>query len=111
MIEDITQQEKREVLRNDQRVREGATYHSVAQASIDDERGGRYAISDTEQTIIGSSPIAYPQQPATSPWHRDPVPDEPPLGYEIDAMEPVGEIHETLPPATAEQIKPFRGRI
>jgi hypothetical protein len=41
VIEDITQQEKREVLRNDRRVRNAFTYHDVAQGSIKDERGGR----------------------------------------------------------------------
>ena len=75
MKPDITQKEKREVMRNDRKV--GSTYHSVAQASIDDKRGGRYAISDSKQTVIGSSPIAYPQQPKTSPWACDPVPPEP----------------------------------
>lgn len=92
MIEDATQQEKREVLRNDQRVRETSTYHSVAQASIDDERGGRYA-SESKQTVIGSSPISYPTMPEGNPWRCDPVPDEPlidgrgegdRLGYAID---------------------------
>jgi hypothetical protein len=110
MIEDITQQEKREVLRNNQRVREASTYHSVAQASIDDERGGRYAISDTKQTIIGSSPIAYPQQPSTSPWHSDPVPDEPPLGFRIDDQEPVGEVFErNSPPPPAASVSGGEG--
>ena len=84
----ISQKEKREVLRNDRRVREAATYHSVAQASVDDERGGRYATEGSKQTVIGASPILYPTQPANSPWHHDPVPDEPPLGYAIDEMEP-----------------------
>ena len=103
----ISQKEKREVLANDRKVREAATYHSVAMAGIDDERGGRYATEGSKQTVIGSSPIAYPQQPSTSPWHRDPVPDEPPLGYDINAQGPVGEPHEVRasegsPPSTGQ---------
>src|SRR5262245_49042886 len=85
--DDGNQRERREVLRKDRRVRE-ATYHSVVLGSIDDERGGRYATPDSKTTVVGASPIAYPTQPANSPWHRDPVPDEPPLGYAIDEMEP-----------------------
>ena len=50
--------------------------------------------------MIGSSAIAYPAQPATSLWHSEPVPTEPPLGYRIDEMEPVGEVHERGAPST-----------
>jgi hypothetical protein len=90
----ISQKEKREVLANDRKVREATTYHSVAQASVDDERGGRYATEGSKQTVVGSSPIAYPRQPENSPWHHDPCPPEPPLGYSVDEQEPVGEVFE-----------------
>jgi len=92
--DEVTQRERREVMRNDRRVREAAAYHSVAQGSVDDERGGRYATEGSKQTVIGSSPISYPTQPEHSPWRRDPVPDEGPLGFSVDAHEAVGEMFE-----------------
>jgi len=86
--DDIPQSVRRRVMANDHKVM--ATYHSVAQSTVDDERGGRYAV-EGKQTVMGSSPIAYPQQPSTSPWHHDACPPEPPLGFSVDEMEPVGE--------------------
>jgi len=77
-----------------------ATYHSVAQSTVDDERGGRYATGGSKQTVIGSLSIAYPQQPSTSPWHSDPCPPEPPLGFNVNAIDPVGEPHEIKASAT-----------
>jgi hypothetical protein len=125
MIEDITQQEKREVLRNDQRVREASTYHSVAQASIDDERGGRFAQSGSSTTVTGSGPISYPQQPPGSPWANDPLPSEPlidgtgegnVLGYAIDgspstpaASDVEGESGGLKPGSATQQ--PMRRRV
>jgi hypothetical protein len=50
------------------------------------EVGGRFAVAE-HQTINGVISPAPPPLPANSPWHgSDPVPDEPPLGYRIDAM-------------------------
>ena len=71
-----------------------STFHSIALAGIDDERGGRYAAEGSKRTVIGSSPVAYPAQPATSPWHHDPCSPEPPLGYSVDEQDPVGEKFE-----------------
>jgi len=71
-----------------------STFHSIALAGIDDERGGRYAAEGSKRTVIGSSPVAYPAQPATSPWHHDPCSPEPPLGYSVEAQEPVDEMFE-----------------
>jgi hypothetical protein len=90
--DDISQAERRRIMADDRRAK--STYHSQAIGSIDEERGGRYATSGSKQTVIGSSPIAYPQQPSTSPWHHDPIGTEPPLGYSVDAIEPVGEVFE-----------------
>ena len=88
---------KRAILENDRK----ATYHSIAQSAVDDDRGGRFAFSDSKATVTGSSPIAYPQQPPTSPWHSDPCPPEPPLGYSIEDQEPVGEVFEQQAAAEA----------
>ena len=87
--------EKREVMANDRKVREAATYHSVALAGIGDERGGRYAgAAKSATTVVGATPIAYPKQPAGSPWAKDECPPEPSLGYSVDEIEPVGEMFE-----------------
>jgi hypothetical protein len=49
--------------------------------------GGRFASElKTEASV--------PRQPASSPWSNDPVGVEPPLGYSIQDMEPVGEAFE-----------------
>ena len=47
------------------------------------------SVSRTEAATL------YPRRPATSQWGGvDPIPDEPPLGYEIDQQEATGEIFE-----------------
>ena len=82
------QAERRRVLLNDARVREQArngdtgTYLSHTHSEL----GGRFALTE-HQTITGVVSPAPPPLPANSPWHgSDPVPDEPPLGYDINAM-------------------------
>jgi hypothetical protein len=80
-MNDATQAEKRKVLLND-------TYHS--RATVDaDAPGGRFKASN--KTPV--SPTEYPA--AAGPW-SDPVEPgiEPPLGYSVDEVEPVGEYHE-----------------
>jgi hypothetical protein len=109
--DEISQRERREVLRNDRRVREAATYHSVALGSVDDERGGRYATGGSKQTVIGAAPVSYPTQPSGSPWRVDMCPPEPPLGYSVDEMEPVGEAHERGPPPTSTAIEDVSGGL
>jgi hypothetical protein len=84
------QAEKHRTLFNDARVRDqlrnGDTGTFLSHTHIDDA-GGRFAAVNAA-TIVGSEPaVKYPQLPSSSPWHgSDPVPDEPPLGYRIDAM-------------------------
>jgi hypothetical protein len=100
---DITMKEKRETLVNDRKVM--VTYLSHAEASANDDRGGRFAVR-SPTTVIGAAPIAYPKQPEGSPWACDPMPPEPlidgtgeglTLGYAIDrpdapaAPEPGGD--------------------
>jgi hypothetical protein len=95
MDKGVTQREKRQVMENDRQVRVAATYHSVAQAALDDERGGRYAAgSGSKASVVGTSPISYPTQPPGSPWAKDECPPEPPLGFSVDEQEPVGEMFE-----------------
>jgi hypothetical protein len=64
------------------------TYHSRAQADVEAELGGRFA---KPKPLIGGS---VPMQPEGSPWASDPVGQEPPLGFSVEAMEPVGNPHE-----------------
>src|SRR6516165_9193594 len=98
------QDERRRVLRNDARVRDQSrngdtgTYLSHTRSEV----GGRFAVTE-HQTITGVVSPAPPPLPANSPWHgSDPVPDEPPLGYRIDAM-PGDELDESstgVPPVS-----------
>jgi len=85
------QAERRRVMIEERRLK---TYHGHAQSSVDDERGGRFAFSGSSATVTGASPIAYPAQPAGSPWASDPIGSEPPLGYSVETQETVGEPHE-----------------
>jgi hypothetical protein len=79
MTDEPTQADKLEVLRNDQRV----AYSHVVEL-YNPQPGGRFAIG-AQQPVT-----QVPRQPPHSPWHHDPVGLEPPLGYSIDQMEPVG---------------------
>ena len=105
--DEISQAERRRIMADERR---GRTYHGVAASSVDDERGGRYANAGNSTTVVGASPISYPAQPATSPWHRDPMPDEPPLGYSVEDQEVVGEKFKvelfSQPPRSRRTIAP-----
>ena len=93
-VDEISQAERRRVLANDRKV---STYHDAAQASIDEDRGGRFKVL-TPTEVVGRSSVSYPRLPSTSPSNQAAmVPDEPPLGISVDAVEPVGEIHERTP--------------
>ena len=94
--DEISQAEKRRIMAEERRMR---TYHGHAM-DADHEMGGRYAKVHST-TVVGSGPVQYPAQPPTSPWHHDPCPPEPPLGYSVDDVEPVGEVHERGPPSIA----------
>ncbi len=51
-----------------------------------DAPGGQFA-RVTERTVIGASPSA---QTAAPNWSRDPVPPEPPLGIDVEAVPDLG---------------------
>jgi hypothetical protein len=67
-----------------------AAMSSVAEVYDDGvaARGGRYALQGRVVTN------EVPKQPPNSPWASDPVGREPPLGYSVEAAEPVGGPHE-----------------
>ena len=99
--DEISQAEKRRIMAEERRMR---TYHGHAQANIDEDRGGRYGAVGSSTTVVGSNPISYPRQPAGSPWAKDECPPEPPLGFSVDAMEPVGEPHQRTASATSSPV-------
>lgn len=70
-----------------------STYHQQAMVGLALEGGGRFA---NEVIVTGSTPATqYPPQLPSSPWSNPAgVGLEPPLGVEIDAMEPTGTATE-----------------
>jgi len=84
-------EEKKQILRNEQRVRNDTLQFRTA-ADLGLENTGRYA---KPFTVIGTEPTPhYPKLPTSSPWHDDPVPPEEPLGYSVDETPIVGEVEE-----------------
>lgn len=91
MVEEISQAERRRILAEDRM----STYHALAQSSIDDERGGRYAAASRPATFVGAGPVSYPKLPEDSPSNQlAKMPDEPSLGYSVDDQDPIGEAFE-----------------
>jgi hypothetical protein len=98
--------ERREVLRNDQRVRQQQEQapRVFADQSIPrrtgtymshthDDAGGRFsAISNVQ--IVGQS--AVPNYPAAAAHQADPCGTEPPLGYRIDALDPSDPVEPSI---------------
>jgi hypothetical protein len=83
---EATQSEKRAILKNDS--------YFARQQSQPDDAGGRYA-KIRPSNVTGSAPSQQiPKQPENSPWASDPLGPEPPLGFSVDEMNPVGELHE-----------------
>jgi hypothetical protein len=84
------EQERREVLENDRRVREqqqqtGTFFsHGVSQAL--DTAGGRYGAAMGAPNVTGATPI--PKYPAAAAHQADPVGTEPPLGFSVNDLEP-----------------------
>ena len=83
------EQERREVLENDRRVREqqqqtGTFFsHGVSQAL--DTAGGRYGAAMGAPNVTGATPI--PKYPAAAAHQADPVGTEPPLGFSVNDLE------------------------
>jgi hypothetical protein len=92
---DATQRERREIVKNERKLRQGerqsTTYHAQAMAGLD-EPGGRFA--NQARYVTGSeAAVNYPA--SSPPWHAQADPGiEPPTGVAIDAMEPCGEQFE-----------------
>jgi hypothetical protein len=104
------QQERRETLQNDRKVREqGTTLSQFAQAEAN-EVGGRFS-GHEKATVVGAQ--ESPAYPAAPNWAFDPAGVEPALGIDINAIEPTGEPHEIAASiaaqnaSTLEQPPPF----
>ena len=82
------QAERRKVLKD--------TLFARQQNTVDDA-GGLYAKVNPVK-VTGSTPSpSYPQQPANSPWHHDPVPATEPLGFDIEFVGELGGASPVLP--------------
>jgi hypothetical protein len=90
--DEFSQAHKRKILAEDRE--RLSTLLDHARASANDDRGGRFA-AQGKATVTGAAPISYPRLPLTAPANQAMmVGQEPSLGYDINAMDPVGEIHE-----------------
>jgi hypothetical protein len=100
--------ERAQIMKDEAALREHeriSTFLDHAQAAALDELGGRFARIQP-QSVTGSTPI--PQYPAASaPFQSDPCGVEPPLGTNINFVEPCGtaaEIEASLRVATGFQL-------
>jgi hypothetical protein len=82
-------EEKAEILRNDQRAN---TFAGRAIAEADDVRG-RWAEINKSNVVGSQQAVHYPRLPENS-WTIDPTGVEPPLGLDVNAVEPCGEKFE-----------------
>ena len=85
--------------------REPTTLHAMA--NLDTSLDGRFGKADR---VSGDAPtVDYPRLPASSPWACDPIGLEPPLGIEVDALEPTGtpaEVAASFVGAEASAVSP-----
>jgi hypothetical protein len=85
---DREQQERREVMENDRKVR-GDTFFARAQADAD-EQGGRFA-RQSPVTVTGTDAVPiFPKLTSSSPFSSDPVPTEPALGFSVNELPVIG---------------------
>ena len=87
---DSTQAERRRLLTNDRPQTSSLLDH------VEPEGGGRFAElarrDAGKPTVVGATPsVQYPAGPG---WTRDEVPQEPPLGFCVNDLEPTGEPFE-----------------
>ena len=93
------QRERERVLHNDELVREQAgTFMSHTHSDV----GGRFSAVGA-QTVVGAEPIT--NYPAAAAHQRDPMPDEPPLGYRIDELEPMSPLAQADPELTHSPVQ------
>ena len=89
---DASQKERREALKAD-------CYFNRAQTEVGQELG-RFSHLTKTTVVGGVTPV--PRQPPNSPFAGDPTGVEPPLGYDINSMTPVGTPSEVQASIKAE---------
>jgi hypothetical protein len=95
----INAKETREIIQQD-------CYRNRAEGEAQLLNQGRFQ-KETAATVTGQSPISYPAIPS-GPWSERDANIEPPLGYDINAVEPVEERptpdpDDSLVPVSVEQ--------
>jgi hypothetical protein len=96
---DQEQRERREVLKNDSKVR-GDTFFSRAQADADELSGGGRFKRQQPVTVTGETSVPiFPRLTSSSSFASNPVPAPGPLGVSVDEQMPVGEPHELIGPS------------
>ena len=100
--DEVTQSEKRNIMRQDADVRrrqqeqsrngDTGTYLSHTH---DDTSGGRYAAIGSAM-VVGAKADVASVYPAAAPHQRDPVGQEPSLGYPIDEPSAVISLHSPV---------------
>lgn len=80
------------------------TFFSQAIAHLGREGQGRHADA-AKASVSGAEPsVRYPRQPSTSPWSSDISGVEPPLGVDLEYVEPCGtpaEVEESIANASS----------
>jgi hypothetical protein len=94
-----SQAEREAILRNDR----ANTFAGRAQAEAD-EIQGRWA-QEHKATVTGTGPVEYPM--VAPNWSVDPTGVEPPLGMDVNTVEPCGEKFEidALGDVTTEAVR------
>jgi hypothetical protein len=84
------EQERKAVLENDRSVREQQKQREQGSTFLDhthdDLSGGRFAAIGAPTVVGRDAVIKYP---AAAAHQHDPVPDEPPVGYDVNEMPPL----------------------
>jgi hypothetical protein len=90
----ISQKEKRQVMGDDR----ASTYYQQAIADAGVELG---RFKHLRNASVTGATVQVPKLPSSSPWSSDPVPNEEPLGFSVDQLEPTGtnaEIEQSVQP-------------
>jgi hypothetical protein len=80
--QEASREEKVKLLREDRTAGTRVAYNNI----VSPEPSGRWAKPSRSEDPA----TLYPRLPSSSPWHRDPIPDEPAFGIDIEAVEPCG---------------------
>jgi hypothetical protein len=90
-----SQSERQRILREErQRLRAPPAPTTLRDLARVDEILGAQGRFATEAAVTGSDPAAlYPRVPNDTPWSMQNA-VEPPLGYSVEEVDPVGEAHE-----------------